>query len=329
MRHKILVTGGAGYIGSHLVSMALEKGYNIVVIDNFSKSNNQKMLRDVSFYKEDLNNFEKVKAIIKKEKPDSIIHLAGSIEVDKSFSNPILYYKNNTFVSVNLIKICLDLSIENFIFSSTSAVYKPSVKRELVSEKHPCMPISPYGKSKLFVEEVLKDVNKVYNLNYAALRYFNVCGMDKDIYFSKVLSGFSNLIKIVCETAVGVRKHICIYGTDYNTPDGTCQRDFIHVSDLVKGHFSILEYISNNKKSIICNFGNGNSYSVKEVINLTKQISGNDFKVLNENRRLCDPVRVIADTHYLNSIINWQPKYKSLKSILLSSLSLEKEINNI
>lgn len=321
MKRNILITGGAGYIGSHCVNAFLNNNDKIIVIDNIVDKTKNGLLKNITFYKENLSDSLKIKEIISYEKPDVVIHLAASVFVNESMLNPLPYWQNNLANSINLLNICVDLNIRNFLFSSTAAVYDSVDNNDVLSENHQCMPLSPYGKSKLLFENIVKDTAQIYKFNYAILRYFNVAGIDEELQFlQNAKTNSQHLIDVACQAAIGIRKFMYLYGNDYNTPDGTCQRDFIHVSDLADIHVNILDYIMNNNKSVICNCGTGIPSSVNHVINTIKKLTGSDFQVISESRRVGDPDSLIASTKYIESIIDLNLKYKDLDSIILSSL---------
>ncbi|MGC9188047.1 MAG: UDP-glucose 4-epimerase GalE [Sulfurihydrogenibium sp.] len=336
---NILVTGGAGYIGSHVVKQLLEEtNHKITIIDNLSTGsiktvNTLKEIakhvnkeNNLSFIEADLSNFSLIEGIFKAKNFDAVIHFAASIVVPESVKNPIKYYMNNTVNTTNLIKLCIENNVNKFIFSSTAAVYGEPDEIP-VRETTPTNPINPYGMSKLMSENVLKDCGKAYkDFKYIILRYFNVAGADIKIRIGQRFPNATHLIKVAAETAVGKRDKIYIFGTDYPTKDGTCIRDFIHVDDLADAHIKALDYLTENNKSNIFNCGYGKGYSVLEVINTMKEVSGVDFKVEITGRREGDPAILIADNTKIKEEMNWQPKYDDLKIICKTAFEWEKKL---
>ncbi|WP_028950948.1 UDP-glucose 4-epimerase GalE [Sulfurihydrogenibium subterraneum] len=335
---NILITGGAGYIGSHVVKQLLEEtDYKITIIDNLSTGSIKtiKTLRDIAklsnkdnnldFIEADLSNFSLIEGIIKAKKFDAVIHFAASIIVPESVKNPIKYYMNNTVNTTNLIKLCIENNVNKFIFSSTAAVYGQPDEIP-VKETTPTKPINPYGMSKLMSETVLKDCGLAYpEFKYVILRYFNVAGADIKIRIGQRFPNATHLIKVAAETAVGKREKMYIFGTDYPTKDGTCIRDYIHVDDLAEAHIKALEYLNDNNSDVF-NCGYGYGYSVLEVINTMKEVSGVDFKVEITGRREGDPAILIADNSKIKEKMKWQPKYNDLKLICKTALEWEKKL---
>ncbi|MGC8869437.1 MAG: UDP-glucose 4-epimerase GalE [Sulfurihydrogenibium sp.] len=338
---NILVTGGAGYIGSHVVKQLLEEtNHKITIIDNLSTGsiktvNTLKEIakhvnkeNNLSFIEADLSNFSLIEGIFKAKNFDAVIHFAASIVVPESVKNPIKYYMNNTVNTTNLIKLCIENNVNKFIFSSTAAVYGEPDEIP-VRETTPTNPINPYGMSKLMSENVLKDCGIAYkDFKYIILRYFNVAGADIKIRIGQRFPNATHLIKVAAETAVGKRDKIYIFGTDYPTKDGTCIRDFIHVDDLADAHIKALDYLTENNKSNIFNCGYGKGYSVLEVINTMKEVSGVDFKVEITGRREGDPAILIADNTKIKEEMSWQPKYDDLKIICKTAFEWEKKLLN-
>ena len=325
MIKKILITGGAGYIGTHCVYSALEQYDDVVVIDNLSTGTCDYLPDNIKFYHEDLANKEKIAAILRDEKPQAVIHFAGSIIVPESVSNPTLYYHNNVANSLALIENMLAHHIKYFIFSSTAAVYGMGNHHQKINETEHCTPINPYGQSKLMIEKICHDVAHAHDFHYAALRYFNVAGADTQMRCGQASKNATHLLKLICETIIGKHKTMSIFGDDYDTIDGTCIRDFIHPTDLVNAHLKILDYIDKNQQSVICNCGNGKGFSVKQIIEAAKKISQYDFPVTIEKRRAGDPAQLVADTALLTSITNWLPQY-NLDMIIQTALDWEKSI---
>jgi len=334
---KILVTGGAGYIGSHVVKQLLDKKNDIVIVDNLS-TGFQKTINTLkkyalakkvklTFYKVDLSDSKKLDAVFAKEKVAGVIHFAASIVVSESVRDPLKYYENNTSNTINLLKACLKYNVNKFIFSSTAAVYGELEPRYLpAKEDGPVHPMSPYGQSKLFNEKIIQDVAFANpKFKYVILRYFNVAGASVDGLLGQSTANATHLLKIALETAIGKRKKMFINGTDYNTPDGTCIRDYVHVDDLASAHIKSLYYLNKNKGGIF-NCGYGKGFSVKEVIEMMKKVSDNDFKVEMTKRREGDPAVVISNNYKIISEMGWSPKYDDLKIICETALAWEKKL---
>ena len=337
---KILITGGAGYIGSHAVKQLLETTSNqITIVDNLSTGSEKNLatlrkIRDFEFKKLDLKNFTDVKSLLKQNKFDAIIHFAASIIVPESVENPIMYYMNNTVNTTNLIKYAQQAGVKKFIFSSTAAVYGESdnVPVTGITENAETKPINPYGYSKLMSERVLQDTAKSNSeFKFVIFRYFNVAGAD--IYFEnnelspRIGSKFPNathLIKIASECATGKRDKMAIFGDDLNTADGTCVRDYIHIDDLAAAHIQAVDYLENNSSDIF-NLGYGQGSSVKEVIKIMKQVTNTDFQVDITGRRAGDPAMLIADNSKITKKMKWIPKYNDLALICNTAYLWEKD----
>ncbi|MBK1964414.1 UDP-glucose 4-epimerase GalE [Campylobacter novaezeelandiae] len=326
---KILITGGAGYIGSHTLRQFLNTDHEICVLDNLSKGSeiaikDLKEIRDFKFFKQDLSDFNAIKELFKQEKFDAVVHFAASIEVFESMQNPLKYYLNNTANTSNLIQTCLENNVKNFIFSSTAATYGEP-KNSVVSEESPLSPINPYGRSKLMSEEVLRDANMANpSFKYCILRYFNVAGACMDFKLGQRYPKATLLIKVAAECAANKRDKIFIFGDNYNTKDGTCIRDYIHVDDISSAHLAALEYLQNNESNIF-NVGYGHGFSVKEVIQTMKKVSGVDFKVELAPPRAGDPSVLISNADKIRSLTSWKPKFDNLETICKSAFDWEKQ----
>lgn len=334
----ILVTGGAGYIGSHVVKLLLEETeHNVTIIDNLSTGHQstldtlESIAResahgDLRFYHTDLSDFAAIEKIFLTNTFDAVIHFAASIVVPESVENPLKYYMNNTINSTNLIRLCNDYGVGKFIFSSTAAVYGEPTEVP-VKESTPTHPINPYGMSKLMSERVIQDTALANpNFRYVILRYFNVAGADIENRIGQSFPNATHLIKVAAQTILGQRPKLSVFGDDYDTPDGTCIRDYIHVDDLASAHLRALEYLSNGHDSDIFNCGYGYGFSVKEVIEAVKAVSKSDLSVEISPRRAGDPALLISDNSKIKSILNWNPKYDDLETICKSALDWEQKL---
>lgn len=321
MQKTVLVVGGAGYVGSHQVKMLDEKGYDVIVYDNLSTGYRDLVTVD-KFEKGDLADKDKLREVFSKYEIDAVMHFAAFMQVEESVKKPDKYYNNNLVNSINLLDVMLEYDVKNFIFSSTAAVYGESeiipIKEEQIKN-----PVNPYGKSKMMVEEILKDYNKAYGLKYACFRYFNASGADEKGTIGEKHSPETHLIPLVLEAALGEREEIYIYGTDYDTKDGTCIRDFIHVNDLAKAHIKGLERLFDGGSSEFFNLGSSKGYSVKEIIDTVKDIVGVDFKVVECDRRLGDISILVADGFKAKKYLDWKIKY-DLNDIIQTALNWNK-----
>ncbi|ACO04487.1 MAG TPA: UDP-glucose 4-epimerase GalE [Persephonella sp.] len=318
---KVLITGGAGYIGSHIVKVLGEKKYEILVIDNLSKGHKEAVIYG-DLVVIDLKNKTALEDIFKRFKPDAVMHFAASIEVGESVKKPLKYYQNNTANTLNLLETMLEYGVNKFIFSSTAAVYGTPVKVP-IPEDHPINPINPYGQSKSFIEKVLQDLDRSSGLKYISLRYFNAAGADPEGRIGESHDPETHLIPLILKTAKGERESIKIFGTDYPTPDGTCIRDYIHVDDLADAHLLALEYLLNGGESEVFNCGYGHGYSVREVINTAKKVTDIDFKVEEADRRPGDPPVLVADSTKLKQKLNWIPQFDDLEYIIQTAWNWE------
>ncbi|PKL52321.1 MAG: UDP-glucose 4-epimerase GalE [Nitrospira bacterium HGW-Nitrospira-1] len=322
---KILVTGGAGYIGSHMVKALGEKGnHDIVVYDNLSTGNKDSLLYG-RLVTADLSDMQTLDALFRAEKFDAVVHFAAHIVVDESVRNPIKYYRNNFSNALNLIEACTRHHVTEFIFSSTAGVYGIPEKMP-VAEDAFLRPINPYGASKLMVEQALRDVSLSSDLRYVALRYFNVAGADPLSRIGQRYKEATHLITVSLRTALGLREQLNIFGTDYDTPDGTCIRDYIHVDDLVNAHLLALDYLLAGNRSRVFNCGYGHGYSVREVAEKVKQVTGVDFKVNETARRIGDPPSLIADCSRIRDELGFQPAYDDLEYIIKTAWQWEKKL---
>ena len=334
---QILVTGAAGYIGSHVVKQLLEQtDYEIIIIDNLSTGfettiDTLKSLdstnKRIKYYNQDLSDWEKVEDIFKENSIKEIIHFAAFSQVGESMSNPLKYYLNNTVNTTKLIDISIKYGVKKFIFSSTAAVYgEPNKESIPINEDLIKNPINPYGSSKLYSEGIIKDAaTSNEDFKYVILRYFNVAGADLDGKIGECHNPETHLIPLVVKTALGKRDSIKIFGDDYDTADGTCIRDYIHVCDLADAHIQALKYLDDNQSDIF-NCGYGYGYSVKEVVEAVKKVSQVDFKIDMESRRAGDPAVLISDNNKIKTKMNWTPKYNDLELICKTALDWEKNL---
>lgn len=320
---NILVIGGAGYIGSHTVKLLIDMGYNVIIYDNLSKGHKEVAdILSVKLIVGDLGDRQKLKEVFETEKIDIVMHFAAFIEVGESVIAPGKYYENNVAKVINLLNQMVESNIKYFVFSSTAATFGEPLE-ETISETHPQRPINPYGMSKLMVEHILKDFEKAYNLKSVILRYFNAAGADIEGMIGESHSPESHLIPLVMQAAKGVRDSIKIYGTDYDTFDKTCIRDYIHVYDLALAHILSMEKMVSENTSQDYNLGNGTGYSVREIIDTVKKVSNVDFKVVEEQRRAGDPAILIANPTKIISNLNFKAKY-NLDDIIKSAWEWEK-----
>ncbi len=325
---SILVTGGAGYIGSHMVHKLLNDGHRTIVLDNLSTGNFWAVPNEAVFVKGDVGNQELVEKVIKQYNVDSIIHFAGSVIVPESVVDPLGYYENNTVKSRSLIEVAINTEVKNFIFSSTAAVYGMP-KSPMVSETDLTDPISPYGSSKLMTEMMLRDTSIAHDFKYIALRYFNVAGADPENKIGQATPNATHLIKVACQVSLGLRPKLSVFGNDFDTVDGTGVRDYIHVVDLVSAHYDALNYLKEGGQSQIFNCGYGHGFSVLEVIEAIKEISGVDFKVEFTKRRDGDPAALVANTTKIRAVLNWKPNYNDLNLIVRHALNWEQKLLNL
>ncbi len=318
---KILITGGAGYIGSHVVKALGEKGYNLLIVDNLSNGHREAVLYG-KLAIGDIGNKEFIKKVVSEFAPDVVMHFSAFIEVGISVKEPLSFYKNNVIGTLNLLEVLIENKIDKFIFSSTAAVYGIPEKIP-IPEEHRINPINPYGKTKAVIEKALEDFSKAYNFKYVSLRYFNASGADPSGRIGESHNPETHLIPLVLQTAKGEREAIRIYGTDYPTEDGTCIRDYIHVNDLADAHILAMEYLVEGGESDIFNCGYGYGYSVREVIETAKKITGKNFKVIEDKRREGDPPILVADSKKLKEKLNWKPKFDDLETIIKTAWDWE------
>ncbi|MDM9626337.1 UDP-glucose 4-epimerase GalE [Rhizobium sp. S152] len=319
----ILVTGGAGYIGSHMVWTLLDAGEDVVVIDNLSTGFRWAVADRARFYLGDIADVQVLNRIFIENDIEAIIHFAGSAIVPVSVSDPLSYYDNNSGKTRALLSAAINAGIRHVVFSSTAAVYGPQPSSAPVRETATLNPANPYGQSKLMTEFMLRDCAAAYDFNYVALRYFNVAGADPAGRAGQSTSGATHLIKVACEAALGKREGIHVYGIDYPTHDGTGVRDYIHVTDLADVHLKALQHLRSGKGSLVANCGYGSGYSVLDVLNMVTRVHGHSFKIHMAPRRPGDAASVVADSTLAHRTFDWKQKHDSLETIVRSALDWE------
>lgn len=322
---KILLTGGAGYIGSHVLLSIIENKHEVIVIDDLSTGNKNLIPKNIKLINTNINNSEKISNLLVEENFDLLLHFAGFIQVEESVQNPDKYFKNNTDNAIELFETCYKHNLQNIIFSSTAAAYGNPSNNESITEDETLTPLNPYGESKVKTEEYL--LNNKDKYNSIILRYFNVAGADPELRSGLISDTPTHLIKILSEVAVGKREKISIYGNDYNTKDGTAIRDYIHVSDLASIHLEAAKYLLENQISNIFNCGYGKGYSVLEVINIAKKIYGEKIKFEYDKRRPGDAEKLISNIDKLHQHINWKPKFDNLDLIIQTAVEWEEKIH--
>jgi len=323
----VLVTGGAGYIGGHMVLGLMDAGEKAVVLDNLSTGFAWAIPEGVELVVGDFGDAELASRLIETRGIDAIAHFAAKIIVPESVSDPLGYYLNNTANARTLIECAVKGGVKHFIFSSTAAVYGETSSAPM-TEETPTNPISPYGRSKLMVEWMLEDTARAYDLRYVALRYFNVAGADPKGRLGQSSKQATHLIKIAAQTALGRRASMTVYGDDYPTRDGTCERDYIQVTDLVDAHLDALAYLRRGGAPLVCNCGYGHGATVKEVVDVVKKVSGVDFKVEMGARRPGDPAVIVAEAERAREALGWRPKRDDLEAIVAQALDWERRLHN-
>lgn len=325
---SVLVTGGAGYIGSHMVWELLGRGEDVVVLDNLSTGIRAIVSDQAQFVEGDAGDSKLVRHLLAEHKVDSIIHFAGSIVVPESIEQPLMYYRNNTAVARDLLEAAVESGVKQFVFSSTAAVYSPTLSKPIV-EGSLTDPLSPYGRSKLMTEWMLEDFAKAYGLRYVALRYFNVAGADPLGRTGQSSPRATHLIKRACRAALGRVPHLNIFGTDYPTEDGTGVRDYIHVSDLVEAHALALAYLRSGGAYTVMNCGYGHGASVRQVIGAVQRVTGRTLPVVESPRRAGDSASLVAEVSKIKSTLNWHPRYDDLDEIVRTAYLWEQRLDSL
>lgn len=329
MKLPVLVTGGAGYIGSHAVLALKDAGWPVAVIDNLSTGFEFAIPDGVLLYKGDIADTELLARIFAEQSTKAIMHFAGSIIVPESVERPLAYYENNTVKSRALIEAAVKGGVEHFIFSSTAATYGIP-QSSPITEDSPKSPINPYGWSKLMTEQMLADASAAHSFNFCALRYFNVAGADPKARSGQSTAGATHLIKVACEAATGKRDGVSVFGTDYDTPDGTGVRDYIHVSDLANAHLLALEaLIEQGDRSLTMNCGYGKGFSVLEVLDAVDRVTNTKIERRMEPRRAGDPAELVSDPSRIRATLPWQPKHDDLGEIITHALQWERKLSEI
>ena len=322
----VLVTGGAGYIGSHAVLALMDAGWSVSVIDNLSNGSRAVVPERVPFYEGNVADRALVDHILAEQEIGAIMHFAGSIVVPESVEKPLDYYGNNTLATHSLLSAAVSAGVPHFVFSSTAAVYG-APESVPIAEDAATLPINPYGTSKLMTESMLRDASAAYPINYAALRYFNVAGADAEGRSGQIGKGSTHLIKVAVEAAVGKRSHIDVFGTDYPTPDGSCIRDYIHVSDLAEAHVRALEHlIDHPTENLVLNCGYGHGLSVLEVLDTLDRLLNQPIRREMKPRRAGDPPQLVSANAAIRRTLDWQPRYDDIRTIVGDALTWERHL---
>lgn len=323
MKPRILIVGGAGYIGSHTVLQLAHAEYDVVVFDNLSNGHRDAVLAG-ELVVGDLADRVALANLFAVHRFDAVMHFASSIQVGESMQQPARYYANNVGNTVHLIEAMIEHGVQRLIFSSTAAIFGDPI-RIPIDERHPLQPVNPYGWSKSMVEQILADCDRAHGLRYVALRYFNAAGAHPDGLLGERHDPETHLIPLVLQAAAGRRTHIGIFGTDYDTPDGTCVRDYIHVQDLVDAHLRALQWLMQGKPSAAFNLGNESGFSIREVIRVAEAVTGQRVVVQNLPRRVGDPAVLVAGSSYARAALGWQPRYPNLHDIVQHAWLWEKK----
>ncbi|MCH9705233.1 MAG: UDP-glucose 4-epimerase GalE [Proteobacteria bacterium] len=314
-QETILVVGGAGYIGSHMVLLLIRRNYHVVVLDDLSSGHQQAVDPAAELIIGDMADAAILQDIFNRHNISAVMHFAAFMLIDVSVANPSEYYQNNVFKTLFLLDQMRTAGINYFIFSSTAAVFGESHYLP-IDNAHPKNPVNPYGSSKLMVERILADYARAYGMRYAVLRYFNACGADPQGRIGELHDPETHLIPVALQAAAGRREHFFIFGNDYDTEDGTCRRDYVHVCDLADAHLLALEKIKHEAGNVSYNLGNGNGFTVQQVVDTVKQVTGCDFIVQQQARRAGDPATLIADASNAQNELGWKPNYQDLTTII-------------
>ena len=315
---RLLVLGGAGYIGSHTAVELLDRGHEVVIADNLITGYKQAVPKEAVFYQGDIRDYNFLNNLFKTEKIDAVIHFAAFSLVGESVTNPLKYYENNLYGTKVLLQAMIDNNVDKIVFSSTAATYGEPENIPILESDRTC-PTNPYGETKLAMEKMMKWSANAYQLRYVSLRYFNACGAHKSGKLGEAHNPESHLIPLVLQVPNGKRESVSIYGTDYDTPDGTCIRDYIHVTDLAEAHILAVEYLMKGGESNIFNLGNGVGYSVREVIETARKVTGHPIPAVEIPRRAGDPARLVASGEKAKMVLGWEPKITSLEDIIRSA----------
>ena len=312
---SILVLGGAGYIGSHAVDQLINQGNDVVVVDNLLTGHRDAIHNDSRFYEGDVRDKAFLQSVFEKEKIDGVIHFAASSLVGESVEKPLKYFNNNVYGMQILLEVMEEFDVKHIVFSSTAATYgEPEVSP--ITETTPTNPKNPYGESKLMMEKMMKWCDNAYGMKFVALRYFNVAGAKADSSIGEDHDPETHLVPIILQVALGQRKELAIFGDDYDTPDGTCIRDYVHVEDLIAAHILALEYLKAGNESNIFNLGSNNGYSVKEMLEAAREVTQKEIPAKVAPRRAGDPGTLVASSEKAKSVLGWEPEYTDVKKII-------------
>lgn len=314
----ILVLGGAGYIGSHGVDQLIEKGYQVVVVDNLQTGHKEAIHKDARFYQGDIRDKAFLQGIFKKEKIDGVLHFAANSLVGESMEQPLMYFNNNVYGTQVVLEVMEEFDVKKIVFSSSAATYGEA-KVMPIAESAPTNPTNPYGETKLMMEKMLKWCDEAYQMNYVALRYFNVAGAKINGQIGEDHTPETHLIPLVLQTALGQRAQLSIFGNDYDTPDGTCIRDYVHVQDLIAAHILALEYLEAGNSSNIFNLGSSTGFSVQEIVEAARKITGKEIPTKVEARRAGDPSTLVAASQKAQEMLGWKPEYTTMETIIASA----------
>ncbi len=323
---KLLITGGAGYIGSHAAHQLVDEGHQVVVVDSLYSGHRWAVPERARFVEGNVADTALMERVLREEAIEAVLHFAAHVEVGESVADPAKYYRNNTLASLGLFEACVRTGVGRVIFSSTAAVYGEPTSDAALTENSPLLPVNPYGASKLMSERMLADLSRAAGgrLSYVILRYFNAAGARGDLRVGQATPRATHLVKIAAETALGQRDSITVHGTDYPTADGTCLRDYIHIDDLVQAHIDALKYLEGGGASDIFNVGYGHASSVLEVIAAMSRVSGSEIRMVKGPRRAGDPSVVLSDNQKIRRVLGWQPRFDDLDLICRTAFEWEK-----